>query len=260
MQCIIYTVVAAVIPCIYVGSLYLVENKLRSNHPHTLRKRFRAVSIVCAFSVVLSYILLKLRYDDPLDKMGFHWYGTIASLLLPTFLTMIFYTGTLLMIYMDGSYEMLFSAKEWKKAMNNIQWIRHIIMGPLTEEIAFRACGASLILQCFPGLVTTFVYPMFFSLCHMHHVLDDLNGGLPLKSAVLYRLFQSSYTYLFGVYVTYIFTQTGHILGPILVHSFCNTVGLPSVWLNACTSIVDSRNMKILDKVDESKFLDDGIL
>ena len=83
------------------------------------------------------------KYDDPLDKMGFHWYGTIASLLLPTFLTMVFYAGTLIMIYLDGSYEMLFSknqfhtcilmikhlgAKEWKKAMNNIQWIRHIIM------------------------------------------------------------------------------------------------------------------------------------
>lgn len=59
MQCIVHSSVAIAIPCGYVASLYLVENKLRSNHPHTLRKRFRAVSFVCAISLAISYIILK---------------------------------------------------------------------------------------------------------------------------------------------------------------------------------------------------------
>ena len=61
----------------------------------------------------------------------------------------------------------------------------------------------------------------------MHHIRDDLRNGLSLKRAISYRIFQLAYTYLFGVYATYIFLQTGHILAPILVHSLCNTIGLP---------------------------------
>uniref|UniRef100_A0AC34Q5Q4 Farnesylated proteins-converting enzyme 2 n=1 Tax=Panagrolaimus sp. JU765 TaxID=591449 RepID=A0AC34Q5Q4_9BILA len=229
LQNIAYFAVAVAIPGFYVGSLYYVEHKLRSNHPQALRKRFRAVSIISAASVVVTYILLKLNNDDPLDKMGFHLYGTIASAVFPLFLTSIFYSGTLVTCYLDGSLELLFSVKEWRRSFNNIQWVRYIIVGPLTEEIAFRSCGAVLILQCFPAWVAYLVYPLFFSVCHMHHLREDLHDGLSLKSALTYRLFQCSYTYLFGVYATYLFVQTGHILSPILVHAFCNSLGIPNV-------------------------------
>ncbi|KAH9209838.1 hypothetical protein DL95DRAFT_309108, partial [Leptodontidium sp. 2 PMI_412] len=38
---------------------------------------------------------------------------------------------------------------------------------------------------------------------------------------------QLSYTTLFGGYVTFLYMRTGSPLGVILVHAFCNWMGLP---------------------------------
>lgn len=40
-------------------------------------------------------------------------------------------------------------------------------------------------------------------------------------------LFQFTYTTVFGCYSAYVFTATGSLLSPILVHSFCNWMGVP---------------------------------
>lgn len=58
-QCFIHTIIAGTIPIVFVGSLYIVERELRGNHPLVLRKRFGAVSVVCALSIVTAYIILR---------------------------------------------------------------------------------------------------------------------------------------------------------------------------------------------------------
>jgi prenyl protein peptidase len=228
-QCFIHTIIAGTIPIVFVGSLYIVERELRGNHPLVLRKRFGAVSVVCALSIVTAYIILRAFNvtDYPLEHMGFHWYGTIASIFFPVLLTSIFYLGSLIILYLDGSFKLLLSVREWRRAINDVQWIRHTIMGPVSEEVAFRACSTALLIPCASFGFIVFFWPLFFSFSHLHHIRDDLRNGLSLKSALSYRIFQLAYTYLFGVYATYIFLQTRHIIAPILVHSLCNTIGLP---------------------------------
>ena len=39
---------------------------------------------------------------------------------------------------------------------------------------------------------------------------------------------QFTYTSLFGAYSSYLFLRTGLIYGPLVAHSFCNSMGLPN--------------------------------
>lgn len=43
-------------------------------------------------------------------------------------------------------------------------------------------------------------------------------------------LFQFGYTTLFGAYAIFLYLRTGSLLAVILVHAFCNWMGLPRFW------------------------------
>nr|CDQ05664.1 BMA-FCE-2 [Brugia malayi] len=100
-------------------------------------------------------------------------------------------------------------------------------IAPVTEEVAFRACASTLILQCLSSTVTIFVAPLPFALSHLHHIFDDMKKGYTKYEAINRRAFQTSYSYFFGAYATFLFVRTGHILAPIVSHSVCNNMGLP---------------------------------
>ena len=59
---------------------------------------------------------------------------------------------------------------------------------------------------------------------HRHRFVVDYAS--PIAAA-----FQAFYTYLFGVYASYIHIRTphAHCLPPIVVHMFCNWVGFPDL-------------------------------
>uniref|UniRef100_A0A914DPR1 CAAX prenyl protease 2 n=1 Tax=Acrobeloides nanus TaxID=290746 RepID=A0A914DPR1_9BILA len=161
--------------------------------------------------------------------MGFHFYGTISAIVFPTFLTATCYLGTWVLMLLDGSWTEIFSLREWKISFQEWTWWRHIIVGPISEELAFRSCTAVLINYCFGWSSSLFISPLFFSLCHFHHIHNDLKEGATLSNAILQRAFQATYSYLFGVYATYLFLRTGHIFAPIFSHSLCNGLGLPNI-------------------------------
>jgi prenyl protein peptidase len=48
--------------------------------------------------------------------------------------------------------------------------------------------------------------------------------------ALLRSLFQLTYTTLFGGYATFVFMRTGSLLSVVLLHTFCNWMGLPRFW------------------------------
>jgi prenyl protein peptidase len=43
-------------------------------------------------------------------------------------------------------------------------------------------------------------------------------------------VFQLAYTTLFGAYATFLYLRTGSLLAVVLVHAFCNWMGLPRFW------------------------------
>lgn len=74
--------------------------------------------------------------------------------------------------------------------------------------------------------------PIIFGLAHIHHFYEFrlTHPHTSLSSALLRSAFQFTYTSLFGSYATFLYLRTGSILAVILVHAFCNCMGLPRVW------------------------------
>lgn len=74
--------------------------------------------------------------------------------------------------------------------------------------------------------------PLIFGLAHLHHFYEFrvTHPRTPLHIAIARSILQLSYTSLFGAYATFLFLRTGSLLAVILVHAFCNCMGLPRLW------------------------------
>ena len=85
-----------------------------------------------------------------------------------------------------------------------------------------------------PPTPTTLIFatPLYFGIAHIHHFYEFTltHPFTPLIPALLRSLIQFGYTTVFGWYATFLFLRTGNVWGVVLVHSFCNWMGLPRVW------------------------------
>lgn len=77
-----------------------------------------------------------------------------------------------------------------------------------------------------------FLSPLVFGLAHLHHFYEFrvTHPHVSLIAAIARSVLQFSYTYLFGIYATFLYLRNGSLLAVILVHAFCNSMGLPRVW------------------------------
>lgn len=73
----------------------------------------------------------------------------------------------------------------WAMCLKNLLWIRNHIVAPLSEEFTFRACMMPLLLQSFKPLAAVAITPMFFGIGHLHHIIERLRAGLPVKKILI---------------------------------------------------------------------------
>jgi prenyl protein peptidase len=59
-----------------------------------------------------------------------------------------------------------------------------------------------------------------------HH---EQKNRLSAMTIILIHLFQFSYTYIFGVYSSFLFIRTGHFIPSFITHTLCNALGIPDV-------------------------------
>jgi prenyl protein peptidase len=111
-----------------------------------------------------------------------------------------------------------------------VSW-RSKVIAPVVEEIAFRGCILPPLVATalFHPHVVIWIAPLFFGLAHCHHATLMLRQGMPLDRVLQMTAFQFLYTTLFGAYAAHAFLRTGSLPAVILSHSFCNTMGLPSL-------------------------------
>lgn len=103
----------------------------------------------------------------------------------------------------------------------------------MTEEFLFRAAAVPLLLVSnlsFTRIV--FLSPLVFGIAHIHHFYEFrvTHPQTPLTIAIARAIIQFAYTSIFGAYATFVFIRTGSLLGVILLHTMCNSLGLPRVW------------------------------
>ncbi|XP_012876296.1 PREDICTED: CAAX prenyl protease 2 isoform X2 [Dipodomys ordii] len=108
----------------------------------------------------------------------------------------------------DG-LKVVLTPRSWARCLTDMRWLRNQVIAPLTEELVFRACMLPMLAPCTGLGPAVFTCPLFFGVAHFHHIIEQL------------RFRQSS--------VGSIFLSAGHLIGPVLCHSFCNYMGFPAV-------------------------------
>ncbi|KAK0522775.1 CAAX prenyl protease [Tilletia horrida] len=161
----------------------------------------------------------------------------LPAALLPLGLTMSLFLGPLVSTWLDE--ELLPGQKNWswreKVAFkfDNIWGLRNYVVGPLTEELVFRACILSLHHASGASKsALVFATPCYFGVAHLHHAweayVQEGRSKDALVRVMLRSAFQFAYTSVFGWYANFIFLRTNSVLAPFICHSFCNMKGLPN--------------------------------
>lgn len=124
----------------------------------------------------------------------------------------------------------LTSWPEIKDKLTDLHWLRNYVVGPLTEEFVFRGCMLPLLVSSVASTQTlVLLTPFFFGLAHLHHIIEGwwLEPHM-LSTLITQHSFQFAYSYVFGVYSSYLFLRTGNLMSSVISHSFCNMMGFPN--------------------------------
>ncbi|XP_013787337.1 CAAX prenyl protease 2-like isoform X1 [Limulus polyphemus] len=217
--------------CTYVGSLYIWRTKFHRDHPTTIKKRFVSVLIMGVVSPLFVVFCSEKTYFGERGSLptllGFRWKGLLQAFVLPLGLTMVLFSGPLLLHYLDGVCGLYLKSRYWMSNLRNLIWLRNHIVAPFSEEFTFRACMLPILVPCFGASLSIVICPLFFGVAHLHHLRERMERSTNTTHAVFQSLFQFLYTSLFGVYSAYLFLRTGHFMAPFIAHAFCNHMGFP---------------------------------
>ncbi|KAL9647061.1 hypothetical protein ABK040_016535 [Willaertia magna] len=126
----------------------------------------------------------------------------------------------------------LFDHEKYKISNDeDLYHFRAIILGPVTEEIVFRSCLIYVLyfVGGFSHLNSLLISSFLFGVAHCHHIIEYLlHGEMSLISAMLNVIIQLSYTFIFGLYCGYLLDKTKSSLAAIILHAYCNVMGLPN--------------------------------
>jgi prenyl protein peptidase len=244
----------------FVGVLFVVSSPDDNrNAASVIRRRLLAVGAVTAFGVCTMagvYLLDggELRRSRTNDEgtaataaslTGFlAWLGVrtehcLLAALLPLFLSVALFTGPLVVDFCRRTPAQVLAAMKQSFAANpsaknnssvRLQTLRDLVFAPLFEEIVFRGCVCTLLLGSGWSFgVVVLCSPLLFGLAHMHHVLYKVRVlHMPLKRALLQLMGVLAYTSLFGMFASFCYLRTGHLIAAILPHMFCNMMGAPT--------------------------------
>jgi prenyl protein peptidase len=173
-----------------------------------------SVLFVCTLSpVILS--LFSSSSDGPLAQPLFAWLGLrtsyfILAAVIPVILTMVLFSGPIIMYIIDWKTTAHIDTSNDKPA-SQMLWLRNYVVAPFAEEFTFRACMLPVLWPHFQLIGSVIVCPLFFGFAHIHHVIEkfSMNDGTPAVYIWMEALFQLMYTSVFGAYTSYVFLRTG---------------------------------------------------
>ncbi|XP_018546635.1 CAAX prenyl protease 2 [Lates calcarifer] len=168
--------------------------------------------------------------------MGLRREGFVPALILPLLLTMVFYLGPLIHSAMDNpdgftvELQSALDVQSWRLCIEDVVWLRNQVVAPVTEELVFRGAMLPMLVPCTGPTAAIFTAPLFFGVAHFHHIIEQRQLHKDsMRVILLVAGMQFLYTTVFGAYTAFIFMRTGHVVGPVLCHSFCNSQGLPDI-------------------------------
>lgn len=211
------------VSCAYVLPFYVIPSASR-DVPSTICYRSMAVAISAVVAIVVVYVCTNDCTTSMPQRLGLKldW----RDIALPIILFCTLFGGPLLQICLQRKRGI---PLPYMQAPIHIV-VRNLAVAPLTEEVVFRACLCCLLAAGKQPLQTIiFCAPLFFGMCHLHHMLDMVHHrGFSWKAAACTQAFQFSYSYVFGVLATCIFMSTASLSSPLLLHVACNWIGFPN--------------------------------
>ncbi|ORZ31672.1 hypothetical protein BCR44DRAFT_1261207 [Catenaria anguillulae PL171] len=206
-----------------------------------IRSRLITIVATCFVATGLVYWTVYRRsvkgavnISDFMSQMGIRWAGILPAIALPTLLIVTLFLGPLVQMYMER--ELFFQDRLvldlFLHRIRSPHGQRSYFLGPICEEYIFRAC---IILPYYhagvsAGNIVAWT-PLFFGSAHLHNIFDIYRrmgrDWQALKRGVVASLFQFTYTTLFGWIVAWVYVRTGHVISVMLMHMFCNVMGVP---------------------------------
>ena len=234
----------------YVAPFYLSPT-LRSvsiasrDSPSVIRARVRSVTLACiACAVVNVYILTVVGHATPRDVLSLWgvWPIYFADIVKPFALVAVLFAGPLFKtLVAEGGWSSITPSTIKAELFDSWIGYRNIIVAPVSEELVFRSLVISLYLlaKVSPTRIV-FITPLVFGMAHLHHLYTNLRSQTPpgrkypplaaWVQCIAVSLFQFAYTSLFGFFAAFALLRTGNVYGVVLVHSFCNWMGVPQFW------------------------------
>lgn len=189
-----------------------------------------------AASIATLYLLVVTAKLTPIQSLHFLgcWPLSIPDLVKSCALTLLLYLGPLFeKIFIEQDLSDFRGGRKVVETLSSWQGYRNFVAGPITEEVIFRSVLVPLhLLAKISPTKIVFLTPLYFGIAHVHHFYEFTltHPHTPLLPALLRSFFQFGYTTLFGWFADFIFLQTGSLYACIIIHSFCNWVGLPRFW------------------------------
>ena len=256
---------AAVIWCVFAGAAYVASLYVwwsdRGRNPDTdpLVARHRMLSALLSTAVLLLLLCaLTARYGlaaggllsfigADLDKT------TLKACVAAAALVLVLYLGPLSLILSEGHilvpktpggprlpcYVVRYFSLNFIKVLPRLlgeavvttDFWRCIVVGPVTEELVYRACMCPVLRAAgCSRLVCCVVPPLCFGMAHVHHFAKNARRD-GVAEAAYTALLQIAYTTLFGMFSSFVFLRTGQVAAPIVAHALCNSLGLPDFTL-----------------------------
>ncbi|KAJ1836263.1 CAAX prenyl protease [Coemansia sp. RSA 2711] len=208
------------------------------DHPHIIKQRMRGVTLSTALSLVATGTVLWRWQDDKADaksriaaQLGLDVHMALPSLIVSLVLMGVLFLGPLVVGHLEGGIAWDDVRRVPATLWNQPTWMRNYVVGPVAEELVFRA--AVVPLWAAAGLSTAlcvFASPVIFGVAHVHRAGSlYARGEGSLAAVALGTLVQLAYTTVFGWIAAGLFVRTRSIAGPIAAHVFCNVQGLPDV-------------------------------
>ncbi|KAF2826226.1 Abi-domain-containing protein [Ophiobolus disseminans] len=217
----------------YLSSATRPSSTLTRDAPSSIRARTRAVTfstIVC--TIITVYVLHE--HDVPASSMlqllGL-WPISLFDTTRTMLLVAILFAGPLFEHgIVDGAFQDWIRLRGVYESLCSWIGYRNFVVGPVSEELVWRSFIVPLhVLGNFSGKQIVFLTPLYFGIAHVHHLYEFriTHSEVPFIVAVLRSLFQFTYTSLFGFFAAFVYLRTGNVFTCMLVHTFCNWMGLP---------------------------------
>ncbi|KAI9501184.1 CAAX prenyl protease [Coemansia spiralis] len=203
------------------------------NHPLIIRRRIWGVFAATTVSLAATaYVLTNGSTADPVvAQLGLRPAMAPGSAVVGAVLTLTLFMGPLVLDYLDGAFEWAAICAFLATLASSIQRQRDVLVGPVAEELVFRAAVVPVWLAA--GIsppVCVFASPVLFGLAHIHQAFMRLSSGSHTVAQVLVSTaVQLAYTTVFGWFAAALFVRTHSVAGPLVAHIVCNIQGFPDL-------------------------------